>query len=44
MRVFSIVFSSMFHHYTVVWYENGRGITIGSGISFGFIITAEFQP
>ena len=23
MRVFSIVFSSMFHHYTVVWYENG---------------------
>jgi hypothetical protein len=29
-------FSSMFHHYTVVWYENGRGVTIGSGISFGF--------
>ena len=26
----------MFPHYTVVWYENGRGVTIGSGISFGF--------
>jgi hypothetical protein len=34
----------MFHHYTVVLYENGRGITIDSGISFGFIITAKFHP